>query len=342
MQERIGFLDALRGIGALAVVISHSLVLTQPAFRDFSARFFDLGQFGVVLFLIVSGYIIPASIERSGSRREFWRKRFFRLFPLYWLTLLVIVMLAATGAAIPSEDFRQNLMLNSLLNLTMVQHWGYAPMAMGAYWTLSAEIAFYALCSVWLMSRLPPFRQILWALGSLTLVLGVLVVSRAHVPVYSGLIIYAALAGTLVYKLETGSLARREACIIATVLVVGAIGAAGLRLLNLAAEGPAMGAMLPAWGAAFLVFLLAFRVRQRPYSQWARWLGRISYSTYLLHSIVLLYVPRELNSAAHLALTLGATLVLSVLSYQYVELPFIRYAARKRAHAPASDPLLNR
>jgi len=329
LGERIGFLDALRGLGAVAVVISHSLVLTHEGFRDFSSKHFDLGQFGVVLFLIVSGYIIPASIERSSSRRDFWRKRFFRLFPLYWLTLLVVTVLAWRGQAIPSEEFRQNLPVNTLLNLTMVQHWGYAPMAMGAYWTLSAEIAFYVLCSMWLMSRMPPLKQVVLALVTLTLVLGALVISRAHAPVYSGLIIYAAFAGTVLYKIETGTLERRQGLAILAFLVAGATGAAALRLLSSSEGGPAVGAMAPAWGAAFLLFLVAYGCRGRSFPVWARWLGRVSYSSYLLHSIVLLYVPKSLPSLSHLAVTLAATLALSAATYRWFELPFIRYAARK-------------
>ena len=49
----------------------------------------NLGRAGVLCFLIVSGFIIPASIEQGGSNVRFWMRRFFRLFPTYWLSIAV-------------------------------------------------------------------------------------------------------------------------------------------------------------------------------------------------------------------------------------------------------------
>ncbi len=46
---------------------------------------FNAGQYGVFVFFLVSGYIIPASLERKGSVRGFWVSRAFRLYPLYLL-----------------------------------------------------------------------------------------------------------------------------------------------------------------------------------------------------------------------------------------------------------------
>jgi peptidoglycan/LPS O-acetylase OafA/YrhL len=40
-------------------------------------QWFDPGQFGVFVFFLVSGYIVPASLERKGSVRGFWVSRVF-------------------------------------------------------------------------------------------------------------------------------------------------------------------------------------------------------------------------------------------------------------------------
>ena len=41
------------------------------------------GNYGVFVFFIISGFIVPASLERKGSVRTFWVSRLFRLYPLY-------------------------------------------------------------------------------------------------------------------------------------------------------------------------------------------------------------------------------------------------------------------
>jgi len=79
----MAWLDALRAIAALLVVYAH---LSRFLFRDaraFTSEWLHAGPAGVMLFFLVSGYIIPASLERHGSLRAFWISRGCRLFPLY-------------------------------------------------------------------------------------------------------------------------------------------------------------------------------------------------------------------------------------------------------------------
>ena len=73
-RSRLAWLDALRGFAALCVVFDHgSTLLLQPA-RDFLYHVLNLGQYGVFVFFLVSGYIVPASLERKGSVRSFWER----------------------------------------------------------------------------------------------------------------------------------------------------------------------------------------------------------------------------------------------------------------------------
>ena len=48
-----------------------------------SSGIIDLGKYGVLLFFLVSGYVIPMSLERHGSLRRFWIGRLFRIYPAY-------------------------------------------------------------------------------------------------------------------------------------------------------------------------------------------------------------------------------------------------------------------
>src|SRR5260370_6282419 len=90
--ERLLFLDVLRGIAASAVVLEHGFAVCIPHYLDFSIRYFDLGQFGVTVFMLVSGFIIPVSLERGGATPRFLVNCFFRLFPPFWSTVALFLL----------------------------------------------------------------------------------------------------------------------------------------------------------------------------------------------------------------------------------------------------------
>ncbi len=79
---------ALRGIAILIVLLSHFLT----NFVVSHDRFGHAGNAAVALFFIASGYGNAWSLKKrhaggNFSLREFYRDRFFRLYPLYWLAL---------------------------------------------------------------------------------------------------------------------------------------------------------------------------------------------------------------------------------------------------------------
>ena len=86
---RMAWLDAMRGFAALCVVFDHVSYHVLLPLRHFLSHHLDLGQYGVYVFFLVSGYIIPASLERKGSIRGFWAGRAFRLYPPYLLALAI-------------------------------------------------------------------------------------------------------------------------------------------------------------------------------------------------------------------------------------------------------------
>ena len=90
---RLGWLDALRGLAALAVVFDHLSYYVLQHVRAVIYHWFDAGNYGVFVFFIISGYIVPASLERKGSVRTFWVSRVFRLYPLYLLAVGIAVAL---------------------------------------------------------------------------------------------------------------------------------------------------------------------------------------------------------------------------------------------------------
>src|SRR5262245_13907930 len=77
----------------MLVVYEHLSLFLFHKYRLVVEHWFLAGYAGVCLFFLVSGYIIPASLERRGSLRGFWIGRLFRLYPLFAVVLGLLVVL---------------------------------------------------------------------------------------------------------------------------------------------------------------------------------------------------------------------------------------------------------
>lgn len=148
--SRLVGIEAGRGIAALLVVLFHATaIMNLPKY--FSALplngFFQFGYAGVDFFFVLSGFIILFThfddIGKKGALRAYGRKRFIRVYPIYWVVCaLVIVALAlipSLGGGLPSAAY----IVQSLL-LTPQQT---MPLVIVA-WTLTHEIFFYVLFGV--------------------------------------------------------------------------------------------------------------------------------------------------------------------------------------------------
>ncbi|WP_162958831.1 acyltransferase family protein [Nocardia yunnanensis] len=153
---RYEFLDALRGLAAFAVVIQHVSERLFPAYFRFSQAYFGLGEFGVFVFFLVSGFIIPASMERGRSLGQFWVGRFFRLYPLFWACLTAAMLLYSVNQFGLRASYLEHSVRNFLANLTMVQFFlgGENILIIGASWSLAYELVFYLFLSLLLIAGL--------------------------------------------------------------------------------------------------------------------------------------------------------------------------------------------
>lgn len=146
IPSRLAWLDALRGPAALAVALHHSgWTFIPDLWAEVDGRI-DVGTWGVFVFFLVSGYIIPASLERRGDLWAFWIGRAFRLLPLLLAALGLALLLAYAGAfALHPGLSARPLPLVVLGNVTMLQELLGVPAVIDVMWTLSYEMAFYLL-----------------------------------------------------------------------------------------------------------------------------------------------------------------------------------------------------
>ncbi|MVU82998.1 acyltransferase family protein [Nocardia sp. ET3-3] len=342
---RFEFLDALRGLAALAVVIQHASERLWPGYFRFSEAHFGLGEFGVFVFFLVSGFIIPASMERGRSLRAFWVGRFFRLYPLYWACITAAVILHSIHRYNLPKGFLDHPGLEFLSNLTMVHFFLGGPdvQVVGASWSLSYELAFYLFLSLLLIGglnrRSVPLAVLAVCLiapgalltpsmltGSQATVLTRVLVAAATILVA---LVFARLAadrvsalaaillafiavplvlnqpgpsvltfgyfatmfvGTVLYRITSGEIsARRGWAVFAFAVCV----IFGISLFVKDAPDPITGVWVT-WLKqpftiipAYLLFAGALLLRRRSFPRPLLFLGRISYSLYLVHALLL-------------------------------------------------------
>ena len=156
-SHRIGGLDALRGLAAFAVLIGHYTSNYHRLYRhdeDLLFRFPWAG-YGVLLFFMISGFVILMSAERVKGAADFAWARFSRLYPAYWAAIAVtfaVLMLFPLPGRQPSGRL-------ALVNLSMLQHVIGVGNVDGVYWTLHVELYFYAIIFVLLLRRWVRFTE---------------------------------------------------------------------------------------------------------------------------------------------------------------------------------------
>ena len=106
MQGRLDHIHGLRGLAAVAVVIEHAALIARASGASlFSGvlHAIDLGRFGVVLFFLISGLVIPFSFSGETPLRTFAIRRAFRLYPVYWLSIPVLALVGTAGGYVRIE-----------------------------------------------------------------------------------------------------------------------------------------------------------------------------------------------------------------------------------------------
>lgn len=139
-------LDVLRSIAVLAVLAQH----LAASLGHRSVSFARLGHAGVLMFFVHTSLVLMASLERDGAParagwvRRFYLRRAFRIYPLAWAVIAIVVVLRVPAGTIPAT-YDAPSAGTIVANAALVQNLFGQNDLLVQLWTLPIELQMYLL-----------------------------------------------------------------------------------------------------------------------------------------------------------------------------------------------------
>lgn len=292
----------LRFLAAFIVVFAHS----NMNMYGLTAKATDLGGFGVDIFFVISGFIMPFilfggkyknTLPKITAGQFIWR-RITRIWPMYFLATMCVVVLSWMVANSMFEDARVDFAYHYNATRTSVR-WiidsltfthGLNPPVLGTGWTLQVEFMFYTAFAAVLLSKPKTLTQL--EISLIGLFVFFFVAGNSHLAIagfaktYANPMIIEFAFGMLVYRMYSfDRLIPKSAALI---LLIAALPLFLWIELSETIEnfGPLYRPLV--WGGfAFVMVASAMSLEKySPNSKFLLLLGDASYSLYLVHYII--------------------------------------------------------
>ncbi len=332
-------LDSVRGIAIILVLVQHWL---EEGFwlNDYIPN----GVIGVSLFFVLSGFLITGTLVRQKEKQDkgdtsiimLWKdflfKRFYRIVPAYYFTLIVIVLLDV-------PDIKESIgwHLTYLSNFYFLRTNTYPPFA--HFWTLAIEVQFYLLWP-WIIlifsrKRLNYFCWLLILSGPATRMLLYPEWSERtnwFTICYFDTLGFGALLAIHSYEKHLIFL-KHLFFYLAYVLLLFAL----MKWMRIFVHIDVVKYTLATLVSAIAVYLSLYSrlVQKHLNYKWLIYLATISYSIYLFHNfldfIFINYFPavKDMPSLPYFLLKIALVVIISHFSYEFIEKPFLS-SSRKR------------
>lgn len=359
-EKRYRQLDALRGLAAFTVVMAHfSLLPPLEAWRQVPWRLLCAGHEAVILFFTLSGFVLTLQIH--GSRKlsfsEFAIRRICRIY-LPYLGAVAFAWVCYMGCYYGTVDWAGDwfnaLWPATLTNVTLIQHllfvlpfetWRLDPIIWSLVYEMRISLLFIPV--VFIVFSVPAWQAI-GAAASLSLATCIYAVlthrsliqastSAEWLPTLHYLLMFVVGAVMARHRDEIVSRLREHGST-AVLLLAGSLvlylAASRLAMLPSAFVGPYLFDWLVVIAVSSIIagaialpgFARLLETPPLPF------LGKISYSLYLYHAVVLFAVVHLLGNRLGAVLTLGIVAVLiapvTYTGYILVEYPAMRLGSR--------------
>jgi len=320
MNNRNNLIDLLRFLAAVWVCLFH--INAMIAFH--SNCYADIvyqGFLGVPVFFVISGYCIYYAAHRAKTASSFIIRRLFRIYPAYWLSLIITITALIINKLIHGDNpvhlpktitsFLETITLLSN-PFSSVQNINYVS------WTLTYEIFFYLLVFIGLL--LPALYRLLWIIAISIAVF--FLPQHDNWPLFFIQCWPYFCLGMVIFRMLH---CRNEFFWLNVVLLILTI--AGFFFIKTPMVNIIVGIV-----TGTLIIINHFKPLK---NNWLSGLGDYSYAIYLLHIPVYIYLLGDIKETKLLEnnlwlsilwdMTLVAlTIFLSSFVYKYVELPFIQ------------------
>ncbi|SFB50463.1 Peptidoglycan/LPS O-acetylase OafA/YrhL, contains acyltransferase and SGNH-hydrolase domains [Pseudomonas sp. NFIX10] len=329
-QKHLPALDGLRGIAALIVVVSH--------YSNATGLFGGIlgwggGQTGVMLFFVLAGYLMThlhiGEQFTASNVGSYTIKRIARIYPFFVIVAALpslLLFLEFPGAVAMGDINSVSVYLRQILLLDK---------GSGVFWTIQIEVMFYVVfVGIWAMHRVlnRPVVTLLFVLGALA-GLG-LQGFKFDIQFFS--FVHYFLIGVASALLVQVVVVNSYRSIYLSVVAV-------LLLISLPFTFPKIfvlltGEVILSWSSIVMLvqitLLFNFVLRDRRFlqgflsSRLLVWVGKVSYSIYLLHCFILFplvsWTKPSDNFALNFTIFIVAVLAISGLSHKYLERPIQR------------------
>lgn len=254
------------------------------ALKAFTTAIHSMGNTGVDLFFVLSGYLIYASLigREQGYSAFLWR-RVRRIYPAF---IVVFVLYIGLSVAMPSSSKIPTdasgataYLLQNFLLLPGI--FDIEPMISVA-WSLSYEMLYYALLPVIIVAFALRQRSALWRVAFFA---GIAIAGLVYCAFAGGPVrLVMFISGILLYEAIKSNIAPPSS-LMAVGILIGGVGFVGLTSVGTSVEASVL------FVAFFMLCYRCFRGESgvaRAFS-WAplRWLGNMSFSYYLLHGLAI-------------------------------------------------------
>jgi peptidoglycan/LPS O-acetylase OafA/YrhL len=332
MSKKFDYIDAIRGLAIFMVIVLHTAQYGTLIPSTLLNRILSNGARGVQLFFVASAFTLFLSYNnRKQEQNEtfnFFIRRFFRIAPMYYLGILFFSLVtdkATTGSVLSNIFFIHGL------------HPDWVAQLVPGGWSISVEMLFYCLVPL-MVKKINTLNKVIY------LFIGAVVFNYLfqsifshysdsktwenflflsfpnHFPVFA----FGIAAYLLIIK-KDHQVGAKPLIFLALLLTAHVI------LVNVFSN-------IVLSGVAFMVLLISLSKRQFKIlvNPFFSYLGKISYSSYLVHFAVLQGLERLhfvnflevsnlptgiINYSIRFALVLGSTIVIASFFYRFVELP---------------------
>lgn len=283
---RLEQIQILRGVAASLVFIFHLVVIADLYTPAALRHWVEFGQIGVDLFFVISGFVMSYSVRDLRGPDEaaiFLSRRLWRIAPLlYFVTIVQLLLILADR-----DPLGMPQLVNGFTILPVLE--GSSPFdtyAVVPAWTLGYELAFYLLVALIVAIRT---RWRLTILAGMVLTLPLLPLSwPSALSPFGNYLMFEFAFGVAAYGLWSRNLITPRLAL--------AAGLAGLLLLALPLAGGGIGLSqnpigaprVLLWGipsGLLLVALLRWKPGTGGLTRLGSWLGAVSYSMYLIHTV---------------------------------------------------------